>query len=347
MQKLETQNPKPETQNPKPETRNPKPETRNPKPETQNPTPDLSVDLCGIHLPNPTVLASGILGLSHAVLTRVARCGAGAVTTKSCSLKPRSGYPNPTILDWGPGLINAVGLSNPGVEVMVEEILDAKQQLTPLGVPVIASIFADTIYDFGTIARFIAEAKPDLIEINVSCPNLDARYQQMFAADPYVAAQVTRRVKENTDTPVLVKLSPNVTNIAEIAEEVVEAGANGITAINSLGPGLILDIETMRPVLAHGAGGVSGPAIRPIAVRCVHDICRAVDVPVVATGGVTTGRDVVEMILVGATAVGIGSAVRFRGIGVFRQVCEELRRYMEQHGHSDLTSLRGSALMQT
>ncbi len=306
---------------------------------------DISVELCGWRLPNPTVLASGILGLSHGVLARVARSGAGAVTTKSCSLRPRSGYPNPTILDWGPGLINAVGLSNPGVEVMVEEIQAAKEELAPLGVPVIASIFADTIYDFGTITRFIAEAKPDMLEANVSCPNLDDRYQHMFAADPYVSAQVTRRVKENTDIPLLVKLSPNVTNIAEVAEAVVEAGADGITAINSLGPGLILNIETRRPVLAHGTGGLSGPPIRPIAVRCVRDVCAAVDVPVVATGGVTTGRDIVEMLLVGATAVSIGSAVRYRGIGVFRQVCEELRDYMARYGHQNLASLRGTAVL--
>lgn len=306
---------------------------------------DISVELCGCHLPNPTVLASGILGLSHGVLARVARSGAGAVTTKSVSLRPRSGYPNPTILDWGPGLINAVGLSNPGVEVMVEEIQAAKEQLAPLGVPVIASIFADTIYDFGTITRFISEADPDLLEVNVSCPNLDDRYQQMFAADPYVSAQVTRRVKQHTDVPVLVKLSPNVTNISEVAQAVVEAGANGITAINSVGPGLILNVETRRPVLAHGTGGISGPPIRPIAVRCVHDICRAVDVPVVATGGVTTGRDVVEMLLVGATAVSIGSAVRYRGLEVFHKVCQELKDYMGRYGHQNLASLRGTAAL--
>jgi len=256
----------------------------------------------------------------------------------------RSGYPNPVVLDWGPGLINAVGLSNPGVEVMVEEIRAAREKLAPLRVPVIASIFADTIYDFGTMARFISEAEPDLIEVNISCPNLDDRYQQMFAADSYVAAQVTRQVKRNTDVPVLVKLSPNVTDIVEIAQAVVEAGADGITAINSLGPGLILNVETCRPVLAHGTGGVSGPAIHPIAVRCVRDICRAVDVPVVAVGGVTTGRDVVEMILVGATAVGIGSAVHYRGIEVFREVCGELRDYMERHGYRGLEEFRGRAL---
>ncbi len=308
---------------------------------------DISATLCGVHLPNPTVLASGILGLSHAVLARVARAGAGAVTTKSCSLKPRAGYPNPTILQWGQGLINAVGLSNPGVEMMIQEIQTAKEQLAPLGVPTIASIFADTIYEFGNTARFISEAQPDLIEVNVSCPNLDNRYQQMFAADPYVSAQVTRRVKQNTNIPVLVKLSPNVTNIVEIAEAVVEAGADGITAINSLGPGLIIDIETAQPLLAHGTGGVSGPAIRPIAVRCVHDICQAVDVPVVAVGGVTSGRDVVEMLLVGATAVGIGSAVAYRGMEVFRHVCDELRDYMQRHGYENLEALRGRASSST
>jgi dihydroorotate dehydrogenase (NAD+) catalytic subunit len=228
---------------------------------------------------------------------------------------------------------------------MVEEIQAARRQLAPLGVPIIASIFADTIYDFGTVARFISEAEPDILEVNVSCPNLDNRYQQMFAADPYVSAQVTRRVKRYTEAPVFVKLSPNVTDIAKIAQAVVEAGADGITAINSVGPGLILDVETRRPVLAHGTGGLSGPGIRPIAVRCVHDLCKAVDVPVVATGGVTSGRDIVEMLLVGATAVSIGSAIRYRGMDVFRKACDELKRYMRQHGHDNLESLRGTALI--
>jgi dihydroorotate dehydrogenase (NAD+) catalytic subunit len=289
-------------------------------------------------------MASGILGLSHGIIVRVAKAGAGAVTTKSCSLRPRPGYHNPVVQDWQSGLINAVGLSNPGIEVMVEEIQIAKEQMAPIGVPVIMSIFADTIYEFGTITRFADEAKPDLVEINISCPNIDHRYQQVFAADPYVAAQVTHRVKQNTDVPVLVKLSPNVTNIARVAEAVTEAGADGITAINSLGPGLILDVDTRRPVLAHGAGGVSGPAIRPIAVRCVRDICKAVDIPVLAVGGVMTGRDVVEMLLVGATAVGIGSGVFYRGIGVFSKVCDELTEYMVEHEYQNVADFRGTAI---
>ncbi len=306
--------------------------------------PDLSVTLCGVQLPNPTVLASGVLGLSQEIFGRLARAGCGAITTKSCSLQPRAGYHNPVIVDWGYGLINAVGLANPGVEVMVEEIRLARQRLAPLGVPIIASIFANTIYDFGVIARYMSEANPDLIEVNISCPNLDARFEQMFASSPYVAAQVTRRVKDNTSVPVLVKLSPNVEDIAKVAREVEAAGADAITAINSLGPGLVLDIETGHPVLANRWGGVSGPAIRPIAVKCVRDVCQAVKIPVIGTGGVTDARDAIEMILVGATAVGIGSAVNYRGMGVFGEVAAGIAEYMRRHGYKRLEDFRGKAL---
>ena len=305
---------------------------------------DLNVDICGVRLRNPTVLASGILGLTSEVFERLARNSLGAITTKSVSLQPRPGYRNPVIVDYGPGLINAVGLSNPGVEVMVSEIRRAKERLTPLGVPVIASIFANTIYDFGTLARYISEAEPALIEANISCPNIDTRYEQMFASSPYVSAQVTRRIKENTDIPLIVKLSPNVTDIVEVAQAVVEAGADAISAINTLGPGMLIDVETAWPVLTNRVGGVSGPAIRPIAVRCVYDICRAVDVPVIGIGGVTNGRDIVEMLLVGATAVGIGSAVKHDGIMVFDRAVNELKQYMLRHDYHSLDEFRGAAL---
>jgi len=307
--------------------------------------PDLSIRLAGVRLRNPTILASGILGLSQEVFGRMAEGGIGAITTKSCSLKPRPGYHNPTIVDWGEGLINAIGLSNPGVEVMVEEIREAKKHLGPLGVPVIASIFADTVYDFGTLARYVSEAEPDLIEVNISCPNLDARFEQMFAASPYVSGQVTRRVKASTRIPIFVKLSPNVESIAEVAKEVMAAGADGLTVINSLGPGMILDIESGYPLLANRWGGVSGPAIRPIAVKCVRDVAKAVPgVPVIGTGGVTDARDAIEMILVGATGVGIGSAVNWRGLNVFGEVASGIDEYMRRHAHASIASFRGKAL---
>jgi len=307
----------------------------------------LSTTLCGVLFRNPVVLASGILGLSEEVFVRLAQAGAGGITTKSCSLQPRVGWHNPTILNYGPGLINAVGLSNPGVEVMVQEIRAAKRQLQPLGVPIIASIFANSIYDFGVLTRYICEAEPDLIEINISCPNLDAEHEEMFSSNAYVSGQVTRSVKRNARCPIVVKLSPNVDNIAIIAKEVANAGADVICAVNSFGPGMVLDIETARPVLSNRTGGVSGPAIRPIAVRCVHDICRALrgsKVQVIGTGGVTTARDAVEMILVGATCVGVGSAIYTRGLGVFDEINAGIAEYMQRHSYQNIDEFRGRAL---
>jgi len=305
--------------------------------------PDLSVNLCGVRLGNPLVLASGILGTSAELLERVARCGAGAVTSKSCGPKPRAGHPNPTVLDWGHGLINAVGLSNPGADEEVRILRDAKARLALLGVPLIASIFAETVQGFGDVARKVAEAAPDFIEVNISCPNVEAEFGRPFAADARDAAAVTALVRRAVSLPVIVKLSPNVPDIAAIARAVEAEGADAIAAINTLGPGMVIDTESGRPILANRTGGVSGPAIRPIAVRCVYDVARAVRVPVIGIGGVTSGRDAVEMIMAGATAVGIGSAVYHRGPEVFAAVREELRGFMETHDYSDISQMRGLA----
>lgn len=305
--------------------------------------PDLSVTLCGVRLQNPLVLASGILGTSAELLERVARCGAGAVTSKSCGPTPRAGHPNPTVLDWGHGLINAVGLSNPGVDEEVRILRDAKARLAPLGVPLIASIFAETAQGFGDVARQVAEAAPDFVEVNISCPNVEAEFGRPFAADARDAAAVTAAVRRAVSLPVIVKLSPNVPDIAAIARAVESEGADAIAAINTLGPGMVIDPDSGRPILANLTGGVSGPAIRPIAVRCVYDVSRAVRIPVIGIGGVARGRDAVEMIMAGATAVGIGSAVYYRGPEVFAAVREELRRFMEAHGYSAVSQMRGLA----
>lgn len=305
---------------------------------------DLSTSICGVRLRNPTMLASGIVGLSGEVLARVARCGAGAVVTKSCSLKPRVGHANPIVVDYGAGVINAVGLSNPGVEAMVGEIREAREFMREEQVPIVASIFAHSIYDFGTVARYISEAKPDLIEANISCPNVEEEFGQLFSSTPYVAGQVTRRVKSATSIPVIVKLSPNVPNIAEVARAVVAAGADAISAINTAGPGMLLDVDTARPILTNRVGGLSGPAIRPLAVRCVYDICSAVSVPVIGIGGVADGRDAAEMISVGAVAVGVGTAVYRRGMEIFSQMSCELTDIMARLGIESIEQLRGRAL---
>jgi dihydroorotate dehydrogenase (NAD+) catalytic subunit len=323
------------------------PQVINHQASTENKSSLLEVTLCGVPFRNPTVLASGILGLSQEVFSRLAQLGVGGITTKSCSLQPRVGWHNPTIVNWGHGLINAVGLSNPGVEVMVEEIRTAKSHLSPYGVPVISSIFANTIFDFGVLTRYISEAEPDLIEVNISCPNLDTQHEEMFSSNAFVSAQVTRMVKRYANCPVIIKLSPNVENIGAIAREVVNAGADAICAINSLGPGMVLDIDTTKPVLSNRTGGVSGPAIRPIAVRCVYDICKAINgkkAQVIGTGGVTDARDAIEMILVGATCVGIGSALYYHGYDVFTNICAGIMEYMQRHGYKSVEEFRGLAL---
>ena len=306
--------------------------------------PDLSVNFCGVRLRNPTVLASGILGLSEDLLVRVGEAGAGAVVTKSCGLKPRAGYRNPVIADWGAGLINAVGLSNPGVEATADEIRIAKRKLKPMGVAVIASIFAESIWDFGLVAEKISRAEPDLIEVNISCPNVENEFGQFFCATPYVAAQVTRRVKQATQVPIIVKLSPNEANIAEIARAVVDAGADAISAINTLGPGMVIDIESRAPVISNRIGGISGTAIHPIAVRCVNDIARAVNVPIIGIGGNANARDAIEMIIAGAHAIGIGSAILSEGLAVFGKVVSGLADYMRRHNFTRLEDFRGQVL---
>jgi dihydroorotate dehydrogenase (NAD+) catalytic subunit len=305
--------------------------------------PDLSVELCGLRLHNPLVLAAGILGTGPELLARVAESGAGMVTTKSCGPSPRAGHPNPTVLDWGPGLINAVGLANPGVEEEVKNIAQARALLEPLEVPLVASIFAKTVEGFAEVARKISEARPDFIELNISCPNVSDEFGRPFACDAGDAARVTAAVKEVTSIPVIVKLSPNVVDIAAIASSVEQAGANAIAAINTVGPGMIIDIYSGQPILANKVGGVSGPAVRPIAVRCVYDIYEAVEVPIIGIGGAAEGRDALEMIMAGATAVGVGSAVRYRGIEVFQAILGEMETFMAEEGYASLDELRAIA----
>jgi len=193
-------------------------------------------------------------------MARVARCGAGGVTSKSCGPRPRTGHPNPTVLDWGPGLINAVGLANPGVEAEGAILRETKARLRPLGVPLIASIFAETVEGFGDVARKVSAAEPDLIEVNISCPNVAAEFGRPFALDAQTAAAVTRTVGEATSIPITVKLSPNTPDLVPIARAVVEAGADALTAVNTVGPGMVIDLESGSPILANRVGGVSGPA---------------------------------------------------------------------------------------
>lgn len=306
----------------------------------------LQTSLAGVRLRTPLVLASGILGTSATLLARAASAGAGAVTAKSAGPERRIGHRNPICFDWGAGLINAVGLPNPGAEEEATLLADAKRLLLPTGVPLIASIFAGTPDQFAEVAETVLAAKPDLLELNISCPNVHDDFGEPFAASCAGAASVTAAVKpvaQAAGVPLFVKVAPNVPNIARIAADAVKAGADGITAINTM-PGMVIDIESARPILTNRSGGLSGPAIRPVAVRCVYEIARELPgVPIIGTGGVNRGEDAIEMLMAGATAVGVGSAVYYRGTDALTRINTEIKAWMEARSVRSLPDLIGLA----
>ena len=301
----------------------------------------LAVQIAGIALESPLVLASGVLGTTAASLRRVAQAGAGAVTTKSCSLAARAGHPAPCVLPWPGGLLNAVGLSNPGVEAELEELAEYRRTCAA---PLFVSIFAGSADEFGQLARRVAAAKPDLIEVNVSCPNVESEYGVPFAADPEACGRVTRAVKENAGgVPVSIKLSAQCASLARMAGTCQQNGADALTAINTVGPGMWIDIGTGRPALSNTVGGVSGPAILPIAVRAVHEIRKAVDLPIIGTGGVSCAEDALQLIMAGADAVGVGSGVYAGGVDLFGEINRGLAAFLKERGFVSLAQVKGLA----
>jgi len=296
----------------------------------------LSVSLAGLRLANPTMLASGIMGLSTELLSNIVSGGAGAVVTKSVGLKPRNGYANPTMVQASCGLINAMGLPNPGIDEFVEEIREAK---TVLNVPLIVSVYGFSAEEYAKVAEKAVGAGADAIELNVSCPHVKETGSEI-GQNSEILAEVVRKVKAAVDKPVFVKLSPNVTGIAEIAEDAVKAGANAITAINTV-KAMAIDTETATPILSNRIGGLSGPAIKPIAVRCVYEIYEHVKVPIVGCGGVTNWRDAAEFLLAGASAVQIGTAVAIKGPNVFKAVARGMDAYLKRKGFRSVKEIVG------
>ncbi len=297
-----------------------------------------------LQLPSPLVLASGIWGTSAQLLARAAQAGCGAVTTKSAGPEARGGHVNPTCIDWAGGLLNAIGLPNPGAHHERAILRQARVELAPLGSALIASFFADTVENFGSVAAILAEAEPDLLEANISCPNVHSDFGEPFAASATAAAAVTASIKEAVPhIPLIVKLAPDVPDIARIAGAVVEAGADAICAINTM-PGMIIDIESGQPVLQNRRGGVSGPALLPIALRCVYEIHKALpSTPIIGVGGVISGRDAIAMIMAGATLVGVGSAIHFRGPDAITLILDEMSVWLEGHGYSSAASVQALA----
>ncbi len=301
----------------------------------------LSQTLLGVRFDNPTVLASGIWGITAASWRRAAKCGVGAVTTKSLWLQEHKGHANPTIISTDHWTLNAVGVPDAGVEKAREEIGNFNKDKP---VPLIGNIIASSVEDYAKTAERILEFKPDFLEVNISCPNIEDEFGRPFACSIGDSAAVTKAVKAvSGKTPVFIKLSPNVDSIAAIALSCAAAGADGFTVINTAGPGMAIDLPTRLPILANKVGGISGPAIKPLAVRCIADVYKATEgkLPIIGTGGVMTGEDAIEFLLAGASLIGIGTALADRGETVFRLVCDEMKAWGKKNGVKDLKELVG------
>jgi dihydroorotate dehydrogenase (NAD+) catalytic subunit len=281
------------------------------------------------------MLAAGVLGLSGLTLKRAAESGAGAVVTKSVGSVAREGYPNPTVVSVRCGLLNAIGLSNPGIDEFLKEVSVAKEG----GVPVVVSIYGSSPEEFATLAGRCEEAGGDAVELNISCPHVE-KFGMQVGQDPALVSKIVKRVKNRTRLPVFVKLTPNITDITEVAKAAADAGCDGITAINTI-KALAVEIETFRPALGGVFGGLSGPAIKPVAVRCVYELYRVIRVPIIGVGGIEDWRDAVEFFLAGASAVQIGSALSTRGLGVFREVTRGVGRYLEDKEFRSVSEIVG------
>lgn len=300
---------------------------------------NTQVTLCGIPLDNPVIPASGTFGYGYefAALYDINRLG--TFSFKGTTKEPRFGNPTPRIAECPSGMINAVGLQNPGVEAVISQELPKLREC--FHKPVMANVSGFSIEDYAyTCARLDAEPQVGWLEVNVSCPNVHGGGMS-FGTAPEAAAAVTRAVKTLTTKPVIIKLSPNVTDIVSIAQACQDAGADGISLINTL-LGMRIDLKRRRPVLANTMGGLSGPAIFPVALRMVYQVSRAVSIPVVGMGGVSSAEDVVEMMLAGATAVEVGAANLVNPYASL-EIIEQLPAVMEQYGIKNLTDIIGGA----
>jgi dihydroorotate dehydrogenase (NAD+) catalytic subunit len=283
------------------------------------------------------MLAAGILGMTGASLLEAIDNGAGAVVTKSVGPKPQEGYHNPAVVHVNCGLLNAMGLPNPGVHDFAEEIREIKQARAH--VPIIVSVYSFSAEEFAETARVAAKAGADAIELNVSCPHVKKTGSEI-GQSPSLVAEVVKKVKAVAHKPVIVKLTPNVADIVEIAKAGVDAGADAITAINTL-RAMAIDVETAQPILANKIGGLSGPAIKPVAVRCVYELYESVNVPIIGCGGVTTWQDAVEFMLAGASAVQIGTAIASKGLGVFKSVANGIDSFLKRKGFGSVKDIVG------
>ena len=302
--------------------------------------PDLSVQIGNLALKNPVMTASGTFGYGHEFQDFYDINQLGALVVKAVTLEPRIGNKTPRIAETPAGILNAIGLQNPGLDVFMKKELPGLQKLTA---PVIVNIAGYTIDEYRILAeRLTGIPGIAALEVNISCPNVK-RGGQAFGMDPKIAYQVVRQVRQATSLPVIAKLSPNVTNIAEIALKVEDAGADAVSLINTL-LGMAIDVKTRRPVLGNIVGGLSGPAVKPVALRMVWQVAQVVQIPVIGMGGITTAQDAVEFLLAGATAVSIGTA-NFINPMTPMDVITGIRDYLAEEGFASVQDIIGKLIL--
>lgn len=300
---------------------------------------NTAVTLCGIRLDNPIIPASGTFGYGYEFAQLYDINMLGTFSFKGTTRQPRFGNPTPRIAEYAGGLLNAVGLQNPGADAVIAEELPRLRQV--FHKPVMANVSGFSVEEYAeTCALLAAQEQVGWLEVNISCPNVHGG-GAAFGADPKAAAEVTRAVRAVTDKPLILKLSPTAADIAAVARACQDAGADGVSLINTL-PGMRIDLKRRAPLLANGTGGMSGPAMLPLAVRMVYQVYQAVEIPIVGMGGVSRAEDVLELMLAGATAVGVGAANLVEPYAC-RDIIETLPDVMLRYGIHDLNDIIGGA----
>lgn len=299
--------------------------------------PDLAVQIGPLKLKNPVLTASGTFGYGQEFSSLMDPNLLGGIVVKGISLKPMEGNPPPRIVETPCGMLNAIGLANVGLEAFLSEKLPWLQELDTC---VIVNIYGHSLDEYGAVAAGLKGARGiSALEVNISCPNVE-QGGMAFGTDPDMAARVTERVLKETDKPVIVKLSPNVTDIRKIAKAVEKAGAHALSLINTL-TGMAIDVESRMPKLANGSGGLSGPAIRPVAVHMVHQVVGAVNIPVIGMGGILEPRDALEFLIAGAGAIQVGTA-NFINPRAALNIINGLETFLSEHGINAINDIIGS-----
>ncbi|WP_038091590.1 dihydroorotate dehydrogenase [Tumebacillus flagellatus] len=299
---------------------------------------DLSVNIGSLKLKNPVMPASGCFSFGKEYADFYDLSQLGAIVVKATTLEPRLGNPTPRVAETPGGMLNAIGLQNPGVEKVIAEELP---HLRKYDIPVIVNVAGTTVEDYVAVTERLMDSEDvDAIEVNISCPNVKCGGIQ-FGTDPAQAAHVTESIKKVSKVPVIVKLSPNVTDIVSMAKAVEAAGADAISMINTL-VGMSIDLNRKKPLIANGVGGLSGPAVKPVAVRMTYQVAQAIQIPIIGMGGIMDGEDAIEFLMAGAAAVAVGTA-NFVNPLACPEIIDGIRQYCEQNGVASVSDLTGVA----